>query len=330
MKTQVPHTRTSPNKAATSDRTPTSNRNSSTKRLPLPSCPGPKLEPFRGTASANIEFIEWIGNDDDVHSKVWKVRIDGTVYALKIFPFQKWESLKKCQGTLIMPPERDPLKRPPPAPQDYVDYLDPFNCECRAYGRLKQERCEDLAIRAHGYILLSKDQERRVTEAMGQEFVDWEKFPKTLNGHGLFERWEPHRHEPLRAIVKDYVTSSTPWMPSQVSQMYDDLEKLHELGIVVRDFHPGNYLGGKLVDFSLAWTTPHICIDRANKYGVRKIRLAEAEEFENMIIDHAQNARWKPADKQWPEKLSRWQSEEGEDFGYDIRLYDWQKWEETQ
>lgn len=54
------------------------------KRLPLPRVPGPKLEPFQGTATADIEFIAFIGNDEDMDSKVWKVRIKGRVYVLKV------------------------------------------------------------------------------------------------------------------------------------------------------------------------------------------------------------------------------------------------------
>ena len=95
-KTPTPHMRTSsnkatpsnkrltPDKAMTSNMTPISKNTLSNKRQPLPRCPGPKLEPFRGTASADIEFMEFIGNKEDMDSKVWQVRIDGTVYALKI------------------------------------------------------------------------------------------------------------------------------------------------------------------------------------------------------------------------------------------------------
>lgn len=54
------------------------------KRLPLPRFSGPKLEPFRGTATADIEFIAFIGHDEDMDSKVWKVRIDDKLYALKV------------------------------------------------------------------------------------------------------------------------------------------------------------------------------------------------------------------------------------------------------
>jgi hypothetical protein len=52
--------------------------------LPLPQIKGPKLEPFRGTANVDLEFVRYIGSEDDVDSKVWKVRVDDKYYALKI------------------------------------------------------------------------------------------------------------------------------------------------------------------------------------------------------------------------------------------------------
>lgn len=226
-----------------------------------------------------------------------------------------------------MPPHLDPLQRPEPTPQDYIDYSDPFNCECRVYGRLKEENHEELAIRAHGYVLLSKDQERRVTEGLGEHFTDWEKHPEPLSCDGLFWRWEVHRHEPLRAIVKDYVEAPTPWIASQIPQMYADLEELHKLGILVRDIHQGNYLGGKLVDFSMAWAMYHICIDRANVHGVRKHRMVEPYKFERMMDDWA---HWSEVVIEKPEALLRWHSKKDEDFGFDPRLCNWQKWEEVE
>lgn len=45
---------------------------------------GPKLEPFQGTASADIRFERFLGSNKDLDSKVWRVRIDGRNYALKI------------------------------------------------------------------------------------------------------------------------------------------------------------------------------------------------------------------------------------------------------
>lgn len=66
------------------------------------------------------------------------------------------------------------VRRPPRKTKDgySFEYLDPFYNDCRAYGRLKQEKRDDVAIRAHGYILLTPAQEQRVTEAHGREYVD--------------------------------------------------------------------------------------------------------------------------------------------------------------
>lgn len=52
--------------------------------LPLPRVPGPKLGPFTPDAHAEIKFIEALGSSDDLDGQVWKVEINGTVYALKM------------------------------------------------------------------------------------------------------------------------------------------------------------------------------------------------------------------------------------------------------
>lgn len=46
--------------------------------------PGPKFEPFKGTASATIEFLQFLGSHQDVDSKARNVRIGDDIYALKI------------------------------------------------------------------------------------------------------------------------------------------------------------------------------------------------------------------------------------------------------
>lgn len=52
--------------------------------LPLPRVPGPKLGPFTPDAHAEIKFIEALDSSDDLDSEVWKIEINGTVYALKM------------------------------------------------------------------------------------------------------------------------------------------------------------------------------------------------------------------------------------------------------
>lgn len=141
-------------------------------------------------------------------------------------------------------------------------------------------------MRAHGYLLLTREQERDVTERLHQDYVDWENHPDHLDCAGVFPRWEAHRQERLRAIVKDYVPDSgwmQPWTASQIPQMHAHLERLHELGIVFRDLHAGNYLRGKLVDFSMVWTMYPPGLDRATPAGVLRWRKRDPEAFEGMI-----------------------------------------------
>jgi hypothetical protein len=81
--------------------------------------------------------------------------------------------------------------------QLYNDYFDPFSCECRAYGRLKQEGREDLALRAHGYLLLTPQQGDEVEKkTFGYLWGD-------ENGFNFWGRDAEHRHLPIRAIVKE-------------------------------------------------------------------------------------------------------------------------------
>jgi hypothetical protein len=52
---------------------------------PLPCVPGPKLAPFTSNAQADIEFVEFIGRENDADSLVWKVKINGAgPFALKV------------------------------------------------------------------------------------------------------------------------------------------------------------------------------------------------------------------------------------------------------
>lgn len=51
--------------------------------VPLPRCDGPKLKPFPfGGPQQDIEFLEYMGAG--MHGVVYKVRIMGSIYALKL------------------------------------------------------------------------------------------------------------------------------------------------------------------------------------------------------------------------------------------------------
>lgn len=67
--------------------------------------------------------------------------------------------------------------------------------------------------------------------------------------------------------------------------MKEDLDMLYSLGIVVRDIRYGNYLRGKLVDFSRAWTMYHPSLDLTRPGRAHALRKQEILDLEQMIYD---------------------------------------------
>lgn len=49
-----------------------------------------------------------------------------------------------------------------------------------------------------------------------------------------------------------------------------------------------------------------------------------------MVYQLAHNEDWEEDDYDLPEALLRWHTRKDEDLGYDIRLYNWQKWGTTE
>lgn len=194
------------------------------------------------------------------------------------------------------------------------------------YGRLKQENHEDIAVRAHGYVLLTPEQERHVTEACCTDYID----PKTadeLDGQALWNRREWNRNDCLRAILKDFVDEGTPdFDKSQIPQIYEDIETLHSLGILIRDIHPANYLGGKLIDFSRSWTMYHPCLDRTSWEELCELRIAEVKSYLDMIVAWA---NYHETTITLPERLEEWNGGL-EGCGTNPHEYDWRKWEESE
>ncbi|KAK4159408.1 kinetochore Sim4 complex subunit FTA2-domain-containing protein [Cladorrhinum sp. PSN259] len=281
----------------------------------LPDVPGPKLPPFTPTAFAQIKFIGFLGNEDDVDSYVWKVKIkvggsddddddeddddkdendddddddDGDggdenwkVYALKMFhcsPLGNHYYMAKdfaCDLT----------------EEQFIEgYGTAFGAECRAYGRLKEKGREDLAAKAHGYLLVTADQQIDLHKKWwGYEPVDNEL-------DHLWNRKEEFRNEPIRAIVKELVTAPVEesylmsFRTSDVKMMWEDLEALHGLGIVVRDINYFNYLEGKLIDFSRSRTAWHPEFDGCDGRDPRSLFKEEVKndvaELFNLVEDY--------------------------------------------
>jgi hypothetical protein len=128
-------------------------------------------------------------------------------------------------------------------------HFDPFYAECRAFGcMIEHGKDHELAVRCHGYMLLPTAIELEIESQFGID--DWNRGPAD-EGH------------PLRAIVKDRIYhNKSPFGKTSPSTMRSRLKQLNRLGIYNMDIREGNYLGGRLFDFSLAVTAPHLSLSR--------------------------------------------------------------------
>ncbi|KAG7285902.1 hypothetical protein NEMBOFW57_008198 [Staphylotrichum longicolle] len=263
-------------------------------------------------------FIEFLGRENDVDSLVWKVKIDKAgPFALKVFYFRHWNFLRRNQG--------GDLTRPLASPQLYVDYFDPFNCECRAYGRFKEEKREDLAVRALGYLLLSPQQEIDLAvRVMGRSTPPPSANAATLDGDNFWGRHEQHRGLPVRAIVKHLVAGNLKARePAQAADMWADLQALHSLGIFVNDTHGGNYLNGKLVDLSRSWTMYHPALDQIGARTLRSLMLDELQKLLDYYYDGAD------ASTVIPQDLEAFCSGHLDRYTNFPKAFDWLKWEKN-
>ncbi|UPK95483.1 hypothetical protein LCI18_006418 [Fusarium solani-melongenae] len=216
---------------------------------PLPDCEGPKLECFTDDLLAHdFKFLTII--DMGVHSALVKAEIDGKIYAIKFGDSYKYKERYGWSDSLI---------------ETLVPYTTSFNNECRVFGRLKELGREDLAVRVHGYMPVYLNEQ---VEEQFKIVLDNCPFDGSPSGAQLLNHLNPE--EPVMAIVKDYVPGEAPahdesawkegeWLrPTKFPKMLRDLKELHRCGIVVRDLKYQQYINGTLVDFSHAWTIPHI------------------------------------------------------------------------
>lgn len=125
--------------------------------------------------------------------------------------------------------------------------LDPFYAECCAFGLLVEKKDNLLAVRCHGYAFLPPAVEHRIERQFGEYFAveDWNRGPEDQG-------------QSLRAIIKDYIPSKSPYGRWRLSVIKSNIEKLNDLGIFNMDIYKRNLLGDRLFDFSIAITCPHI------------------------------------------------------------------------
>jgi len=210
---------------------------------PLPWCAGPKLKPFTfKTATPQVTFLRLLGSG--LHGHVFKARLDGVIYAIKLFKFVKiidyWPKTKSCAPVDI---------------HTVTNHNEPFYAECRAFGRLQETGHEDIAVKCYGYFMLESSAEDDISSGFG--ISEW-------------DRGREHLGKPIRAIVKEYIDCDLRYTPNMIPSMMQSLLDINSLGIEVVDVKPDAYVHGTLVDFSSSRTVPHFMLEIGPGFYQRK------------------------------------------------------------
>ncbi|KAI1173611.1 kinetochore Sim4 complex subunit FTA2-domain-containing protein [Nemania sp. FL0916] len=230
--------------------------------VPLPRCEGPKLPPFDFGGAQEMEFLEYAG--EGLHAHVFKVAIRGQIYALKLFRFtfdHDW-----------LGPAKDTDHSDREMMSAFYEYSEPFSCECRAFGRLRESGREELAVRCFGYVLLDEEHERALYAKFRN--ISSDEFNGNVyeySGEDLRARFlgRDGRKPPLRGIVKHFghpyneaaedfpETKQQLLRPAAVRKMLRDVCTLQRLGIFRIDVTARQLVDNRFSDFSTAVTTPH-------------------------------------------------------------------------
>lgn len=164
--------------------------------------------------------------------------------------------------------------------------MDPFDSECRAYGRLVEANVNGMvAVGCHGHLTLPaeiEDQLRRDFNVDNWDRLD-EEYSRPIS-----------KREPFRAIVKDLVTEDVSFTPKIAKKMLRDLKRIRKFGVYPMDVRARNYKGGLLVDFSIAMTEPHYLFLIKPLHQVISYKRDDLLSFDGMMEDEGV-ASWQRA-----------------------------------
>ncbi|KIH87265.1 hypothetical protein SPBR_04998 [Sporothrix brasiliensis 5110] len=220
--------------------------------VPLPQCDGPKLAAFDFQGKQQIEFLEYLG--EGLHAHVVKVRIKDREYALKLFRFvydhdwygpgQNDENEDRVKLTLM------------------GQYSEPFNSECRAFGRLHETGHTELAVACYGYVLLDEVHEQLLADRLNLEMNGNCELPGAYDMRSRYLGERSGKPPPIRGILKELGTSIEWVDPPNLTvrdahRILRDIIQLQQLGIFSLDVRRDQLINNKFCDFSVAMTVPH-------------------------------------------------------------------------
>ena len=153
--------------------------------------------------------------------------------------------------------------------------MDPFFCECRAYGRLIERGLNGIvAVRCHCYVAIPAKREEELRVNFGVDH--WDRPPTEYAKAS-------HRRQPFRAIIKDLVTEHVPFTEQTVKKILNDLKRMRRVGVYPMDVQARNYIGGLLVDFSVAMTVPHYLFEIKPRWLVEKYKREDLQSWQALV-----------------------------------------------
>ena len=148
-----------------------------------------------------------------------------------------------------------------------VGHIDPFYDECHAYGRIsghQGKRKGSVAVPCHGFLSIPAFHEATLEKGFGVSKWDRPAMESTL---------DPSQRQPFRALVKGLVEAAddVPTSSRQLSGILRDLRALRRMGVYLMDVCARNHRGGRLVDFSVVWATPHFMFSVRLRWQVDRL-----------------------------------------------------------
>ncbi|KAK7697508.1 hypothetical protein SLS64_013450 [Diaporthe eres] len=234
---------------------------------------GPKLGKFKNGQHGTVQFVKGLGSG--AHSHVWKVKIDGHTYALKMF-----RHIRAEEENAVSPAR---LERFGIDLQLLNDQLTPFNCEARAYGRLKETGNEDIAWGCYGYIALDEATYAPVVwDRIGLPRREW--FAQSI---ATDAEVADRPVFPIYALVKEFIPDASRLGALDIGKAHDmaqGINTLHSIGITHRDIQDRNYVDSRIMNFSTSWTVPNVRLDRALRWDPKRL-IDEADTNDYFMFD---------------------------------------------
>jgi len=154
-------------------------------------------------------------------------------------------------------------------------HMDPFFNECRAYGRLIEKNVNGkVAVHCYGYLMIPANREDELRNRFG--VTTWNR------PHEEYSKPASER-QPFRAIVKDLVTEDVPLTAKTAKKMLRDLRRMRRFEVYNMDIQARNYKGGRLVDFSVAMTTPHYLFVIKPAWRKEDYKYDDLRSFDHML-----------------------------------------------